>query len=270
VGPGYFETTGTPLLSGRDFDRRDLPGSALVVIVDEALANRFWPGEDAIGKRVRIHREGSDWLTIVGVVADVEEDGDYTETWYLPYTQMPTARSSENLHFMVRGDDPSVLDGARRAVQALDPNLALYELATMSSLRAENISQDRLGAAVGTLFAGFGLLLAGLGVFGMLSYNVSTRSREIGTRIALGAHPSQVTGLVLHGALKLAAAGTVFGIAMALGLNRIIQGMIFGIETASPALIAGLCLVLVVAAGIAAALPALRAARVDPIQALRE
>jgi len=270
VGPGYFAATGTPLLRGRDFDATDVPGSPGTVIVDEALADRFWPDEDAVGKRVRIDRAESPWLTIVGVVGDVEEEGDYSETWYLPYTQDPTVRSSENLHFMIRADDPEVLDDARQAVRSVDANLAVYELAVMSSLRAENISQDRLGAAVGSVFGAFGLLLAGLGVFGMLSYNVSTRSREIGTRIALGAHPSQVTGLVLQGAMKLTVAGGVLGLVMAMGLNRVLQGVVFGVEPASPLLLVALTLTLLLAAGIAAAVPALRAARVDPIEAFRD
>jgi len=270
VGPGYFEATGTPVLRGRDFDRTDVPGSPGTVIVDEALADRFWPQDAALGKRIRIDRPETDWLTIVGVVGDVEESGDYSETWYLPYTQTPTMRSSENLHFMIRAGDAGVLDAARRAVQDVDPGLAVYELATMANLRAENISQDRLGAAVGTVFAVFGLLLAGLGVFGMLSYNVSTRSREIGTRIALGAHPSQVTRLVIRGAMKLTVAGALLGLVMAVGLNRVLQRVIFGVETASPLLLSGLFLVLILASGIAALLPALRAARVDPIEAFRD
>jgi predicted permease len=270
VGPGYFATTGTPLLRGRDFDGRDAPGTALTAVVDEALAHRFWPDEDAVGKRVRVDRPTGEWRTIVGVVGDVEESGDYSETWYLPYTQEPTARSSENLHFMVRAADASVLEAARSAVRTVDPNLAVYELRTMASLRAENISQDRLGAAVGTVFAAFGLLLAGLGVFGMLSYNVSTRSREIGTRIALGAHPSEVTGLVLRSAMKLTVAGALLGLAAAVALNGLLENVVFGVETAGPGLLVGLALVLLAASGVAAALPALRAARVDPVEALKD
>jgi putative ABC transport system permease protein len=270
VGPGYFAAMGTPLLQGRDFDGSDVPGSPGTVIVDEALADRFWPDEQAVGKRVRMDRPGTEWLTVVGVVGDVEEDGDYSETWYLPYTLTPTARSTESIHFMIRADDAGVLDDARRAVREVDANLAAYELRTMASLRAENISQDRLGAAVGSVFGAFGLLLAGLGVFGMLSYNVSTRSREIGTRIALGAHPSEVTGLVLKGAMKLTVVGGVFGIALAIGLNGVLQRVIFGVEAASPSLIVALSLALLVASGIAAALPALHASRVDPIEALKD
>jgi len=270
VGPGYFEATGTPIRRGRDFDRTDAPGSLLTVIVDEALADRFWPGGDALGQRVRMDRADADWLTIVGVVGDVEESGDYSETWYLPYTQVPTMRSSENLHFMIRASDSGALDLARRAVQTVDANLAVYDLATMSALRAENIAQDRLGSTVASAFAVFGLLLAGLGVFGMLSYNVGTRSREIGTRIALGAHPSQVTGLVIRGAMKLTLSGAVLGLAMAFGLNRVLQSVIVGVEPASPLLISGLFVTLIATSGVAALLPALQAARVNPIEAFKD
>jgi putative ABC transport system permease protein len=240
------------------------------VIVDEALADRFWPGEDALGKRVRIDRPNAEWRTIVGVVGDIDEDGDYSETWYLPYTQDPVTRSSENLHFMIRAEDPAVLDLARRAFRAVDSNLAVYELNAMATLRADNISQNRLGAMVGSVFAAFGLLLAGLGVFGMLSYNVGTRSREIGTRIALGAHPGQVTGLVLRGALKLTAVGAGVGLVTSVGLNRVLERVVFGVEGAGPVLMIGLALVLFTASLVAAAVPAIRASRVNPIEAFRD
>ena len=141
---------------------------------------------------------------------------------------------------MIRAGDAGVLDDARRTVRGVEANLAVYDLRTMSSLPAENISQDRLGAAVGSVFGDFGLLLAGLGVFGMLSYNVSTRSREIVTRIALGAHPSQVTGLVLNGAMQLTVVGGAIGLALAVGLNAVLERMILGVEAASPALVVAL------------------------------
>jgi predicted permease len=269
VGPEYFETTGTPILQGRDFDQRDVPGTEPIVIVDQALAQRFWPEENALGKRVRLDLPGATWKTVVGVVGDVDEEGDYSETWYLPYTQSPTARSSEGLHFMIRSEDAGVLDGARRAVRQVEPNLAVYELRTMVSLREDNISQDRLGATVGSVFAVFGLLLAGLGVFGMLSYTVATRSREIGTRIALGAHPGQVTGLVLSRAGRLSAAGVLVGLAAAVGLNRVLRQTVFGVEAASPLMLACLAVVLLLTAAVAAALPALRASRIDPVEAFR-
>jgi predicted permease len=270
VGPGYFATMGTPLLRGRDFDSRDRPGSPPSVIVDEALADRFWPGADPVGRRVRLDRPGSEWMTVVGVVGSLVEEGDYTETWYLPYTRDPTARSGENLHFMLRAEDASALQEARRAVRQVDADLAVYGLAPMASLRSENISQDRLGATVGAGFGGFGLLLAALGVFGMLSYTVSARSRELGIRIALGSHPTELTTLVLKSAGTLAAAGAGIGLALAFGLNRVLEAVVFGVDRASPALLAGLAAVLLLAALAAASLPALRASRVDPVQVLKD
>jgi putative ABC transport system permease protein len=270
VGSGYFAAAGIPLLRGRDFDDRERPGSAPTVIVDEALADRFWPGEDPLGKRVRIDRPGAVWMTVVGVVGDVDEEGDYSETWYLPYTRDPIARSSENLHFMLRGTDVAVLQAAREAVRSVDPDLAVYEQAEMTSLRAGNISQDRLGAVLGTGFAAFGLLLAALGVFGTLSYSVGTRSREIGTRIALGARPGEVTQLILRGALKLTLLGVLVGLTLALALTRVLGGLIEGVGSPSPPLLGGLGLVLLGTSLTAAAIPAIRASRIDPAVAFRD
>ena len=270
VGSGYFAAAGIPLLRGRDFDDRERPGSAPTVIVDEALADRFWPGEDPLGKRVRIDRPGADGLTVVGVVGDVDEEGDYSETWYLPCTRDPVARSSENLHFMLRGTDVAVLQAAREAVRSVDTELAVYEQADMTSLRAGNISQDRLGAVLATGFAAFGLLLAALGVFGTLSYNVGTRSREIGTRIALGARPGEVTQLILSGALKLTLVGGVLGLTLAVALTRVLGGLIEGVGSPSPPLLGGLGLVLLGTSLAAAAIPAIRASRIDPVVAFRD
>jgi predicted permease len=270
VGPDYFDATGTPLLRGRTFDDRERPGSPATVIVDEPLAERFWPGEDPLGRRIRLDRPGAEWMTIVGVVGDVEESGDYSETWYLPYTRDPVARSSENLHFMIRASDPSALEGARSAIREVDPDLAVYEMASMASLRSENISQERLGAAVGTSFAAFGLLLAALGVFGTLAYHVGTRSREIGTRIALGAHPGQVTRLVLRRAVTLGLVGIGGGSLLGVLLAGLLRRVIPGVETVNAGLMAVLAALLLSVAVTAAAIPARRAARVDPMVAFRD
>ena len=270
VGPAYFEATGTELLSGRVFGAQDGPGSPQTVIVDESLAKRFWPGEEALGKRVRVARPGREWRTVVGVVGDVQERGDYSDTWYIPYAQNATDRSAENLHFMIRTASATTLEAVRQAVGEVDPNLPVYGTSTMGDLRTEIISQERLGAIVAGVFAVVGLLLAAFGLFGVLSYAVSTRRREIGTRIALGAERVDVVAMILRQALALSAVGATVGLGTALGLNRLLQSLVAGTRPAGPGMLAIITVTLVLAATLAAAAPAMRAARVDPLTALKE
>lgn len=244
----------------------------MTAIVDKAFADRFWPGQDAIGKRVK--RGGLDspypWLTVVGVVATIVDEGEYTESWYLPHAQHPAGPSAVGAHLMLRaaGDSTTLVPAVRAAAAELDPNLALFEVATMDSLMSDNLEQDRMGAVVTAMFAVAGLLLAALGLYGVLSFVVNEDMREIALRIALGASRGSVLGLVVGRALRMTTIGLTIGVAVALGASGLFAQLL---EDARPdwRIIAGASVVLLAAALAASILPARRALKLDPLQALR-
>lgn len=268
--PGFFDAMEIPLLAGSRFDPSDGPDSPPTVIVDESMADRFWPGDDPLGRRVRWAREGAEWHTVIGVVADTHMEGDYTEAWYLPFHQNPLGRSNDDLHVMLRVRGPAAVEAARDVVSQIDPNLPTYEVAAMSDLRDELIAQDRLGSLISMAFAAFGLLLATFGLYGLLAYLVNLRSREIGTRIALGAPRGSILWMVLRRASRLLAVGVVGGTVTALLLNDVLRRIVTGVELAGPWLVLPLVAFLTLVVGGAALVPALRATRIDPAKAFRE
>jgi predicted permease len=272
VTPGFFETMRIRLLRGRSFTADDQEGREPVVIVDERAARRFWPGEDPVGKRVKrgsLETPGP-WITVVGVVAAIEDEGEYGESWYLPYLQHPTGPSSTSLHFMVRAADPLTLAGAiRTAAAEIDPTLPLHEITTLDAVRSARLQQNRLGAVVTSVFAVAGLLLAALGLYGVLSFVLASDTREIGVRLALGAPRRAVAGLVFSRAAGVVGAGLAIGaiaaVAGAGALERIVPGAQF-----SGAMVVSATAALSAAALIATIVPAIRAMRVDPLVALRQ
>ncbi len=269
VTPGYFATMEIPVLRGRVFPGADRPGGELEVMVDANMARRHWPGEDPVGKRIRIVRDGEPWRTVVGVVGAIEALGDYDEGWYLPFYQEPMGRSNGMLHIMVRLRDESVVSDVRRAIVQVDPDLPVFEVAAMSDLRRQNLSQDRLGAVMTAVFAAFGLLLATVGLYSLMAYLVSLRAREIGTRIALGASAVDVLRTVLTRAGKLVVLGAAAGLVLALALNHVLRGIVLGVRMAGPGLVLPILAVLLAVGGVAVLVPALRAVRVDPVRAFR-
>lgn len=269
VTPSYFETMGIDFLVGRGFDPSDGLDAPPTVVIDQSMADRFWPGQDPIGARLRWAVPDAEWHTVVGVVADSHMEGDYTEAWYLPFHQNPLGRSADNLHVMLRTTAPTAVDATRRAVAEVDPNLPTYEAATMTALRDELIAQDRMGSTVSVAFAAFGLLLATFGLYGLLAYLVELRSREIGTRIALGAPTGSILWMVLGQASRLLGAGLAVGIVAAITLNATLRRIVVGVELAGPELLVPLVAFLALVVGAAALVPALRATRVDPAEAFR-
>jgi len=256
-----------PVLRGRIFPGADRPGGELEVMVDANMARRHWPGEDPVGKRIRIARDGEPWRTVVGVVGSIEAAGDYDEGWYLPFYQQPMGRSNGMLHIMVRLRDDRLVADVRRAIVQVDPDLPVFEVAAMSDLRHQNLSQDRLGAVMTATFAAFGLLLATVGLYSLMAYLVGLRTREIGTRIALGASGADVLRLVLTRAGRLVVVGSAAGLALALALNHVLRGIVVGARMAGPGLVLPILAVLLAVGGGAVLVPALRAARVDPVRA---
>lgn len=272
VSQGYFETMGQAVIEGRAFDHTDITGGTASVIVDRAAAARFWPGQSPIGRRIKRGTLDSTypWLTVVGVVETVIDEGRYTEAWYLPFAQNATGPSATGAHLMVRAvqDPGTLIPEIRTIVAEVDPDLALYEIAAMPDLVAENIRQDRLGAVVASLFATAGLLLAALGLYGVLAFAVNADRREIGVRLALGAGRLDVLRLIGGRGLRLAAVGVVIGTAaaygIAIGLMRLVEGARFDLRLLGVAVA-----VLLGAATLAIVVPARRALRVDPLTSLR-
>lgn len=269
VTPGYFEAMGLKPLRGRLLGDEDVGEGRPVVVVDEAAARRFWPGQDPIGKRVARRDPSAPWLEVIGVVPTIYREGDYHEAWYVPFYQSPTDRSGDVAHFILRGRSSEVLAGVRRAIEAVDPTLAVQHVSGMRELRHDSLTPELTGAVVASLFAAVGLVLACLGLYGLLAYQVGLRSREIGTRLALGARAGQVVTSILTRTLRLVAAGSLVGGTLAYGLNVFLGTVVEGVGLAGPALVGGLISMLGVAALAAAAVPATRASRLDPAQVLK-
>jgi predicted permease len=275
VTPAFFEAMGIPLLRGRTFTAADDERAAPAVVIDERMAEHFWPGEDPIGKRVRNLRavEGQ-WREVVGVVGAVHDMGDYQDTWYLPFYSEPSARAAGNVHVMVRlwtkGADPAaVAPGLRAAVKEVDANLPVFEMEMMDELYRRAIFQDRLGAIVAGLFGGFGLLLAAYGLYGVTSFLVSQRDQEIGLRIALGAQRRNVMTMVLRQSLGSVLLGAALGLAGAVALGRLLASLVAGLGSIDPLLLFGVTATLGLVAAAATFIPARRAARIDPIRTFR-
>lgn len=270
VTPGFFESVGVSVTRGRPFGPEDRPGTPLVAIVDQALAGRLWPGEDPIGRRIGIDRDGEPYREVVGVVPTLHREGAYSEAWYLPLAQEPTGRSAEVVHLVARprGGDP--LGGMRRAVAAIDPTLATFGGATLEQLRSDVLAEERTSAALASAFAAVGLLLACVGVYGLVAYRVTLQTREIGTRLALGASRPRVVATVLLRGARLLAVGVGLGLVVALWMGTVLRGLVVDIEPVPPSTLAGLAGVLTLALLLAALLPALRVAQVDPALTIRD
>ncbi len=281
VTPAYFKTMGVRPVAGRVFTELDGETSEPVVILNAAAARRFWPGEDPIGRRVRpAPRENATvpWHTVVGVVSNMGEpdDAGMRETVYQPYAQAsgtlpPGVWVTTSASLMVRasGERADVIGGIRRAVREVDPALPLFEIADMETALAEPLSGQQLGATLFVVFGAFGLLMAVLGTYGVLAFSVSRRVPEFGVRLALGAAPSGLLRGVLAEGLRLVAAGLALGLVASLALSRLVASVVTEVSPRDPATLAAVALTLSVAAVVACLGPALRATRVDPIQALR-
>jgi putative ABC transport system permease protein len=269
VSPGYFETEGIPLLRGRDFSDFDRKETARVAIVNHAMARRFWPGADPIGKRFHFYGDPQ-LLEVVGEVADSWQF-DVGETpqpvAYLAIAQdySPVAV----LHVRTEGNPDAVLPAVREQVQSLDRNLGLVGVRTIGELLNEGLWAPRMGALLLGIFGLLALALASVGIYGVLSYSVSQRTQEVGIRMALGATPRQVLGLVVKQGMSLVLIGVAIGIVGALALARTLASLLFGVKASDPLTFAAVSLVLGGVAFVATFIPAHRATRVDPMTALR-
>jgi putative ABC transport system permease protein len=281
VTPDYFRAMRITLRRGRTFTAEDRAGTPLVMVINEALAREAWPGEDAIGKRVACCEEGPDgspnWKTVVGVVADTRSMGlarDPAPEFYLPVAQAPRAAWNwldRTMTVAVRtSGEPIAAAGAMRdAVRAVDPTVPVYNIGTMDQRITSSLSQTRFSTLLLSVFGGIALLLAAIGVYGIISYGVTQRAQEIGIRIALGAQARDVLTMVMRHAAVLAGLGLVLGLVGALALTRLLTDLLFRVSPTDPPTFAVGIIVLTFVAVLASALPARRAARVDPLVALR-
>jgi putative ABC transport system permease protein len=268
VTPEYFSTLGIPLRRGRLLEGRDGVDAPEVVVVNEAFVRRYLPGEDPIGRRISLN--GEEWIEIVGVVGDAPQyglDQDVRPAMFATLSQFTT----RTLTVVARtAGDPLALAGAiRREVAALDPNLPVQRFTTGEQLVSASVAQPRFYMALLAIFAGVALLLAAVGIFGVMSYLVTQRTREIGVRMALGANPASVLRLVVGGALGLAGVGVAVGVLAALLGSRLLSGLLFGVGSLDPVTYVGAAAVLLAVAALASYLPARAATRVDPNTALR-
>jgi putative ABC transport system permease protein len=275
VTPDYFRAMGERVLEGRVFTEHDTAEAPPVAVVDETFVRTHYPGERALGKRLRFgsSRNPDDkakWLEIVGVVGHVKNygvDQDSRVEVYLPYDQSPVGGAT----LIVRAEkDPSALAaGLREAVKAVDPEVPVYSIRTLSELVSDRTAQRRLAVMLITVFAAVALLLAAVGIYGVMSYAVAQRTQEIGIRMALGAEGHDILRMVLrHGSL-MAVTGVMLGMVAALGLARLITSLLFQVSATDPPTFSVVPVVLIAVALLACYIPARRATRVDPLVALR-
>jgi len=269
--PDYFRTLGITLKTGRGFTAQDNIGAPLVVIINETLERRYWPNGDAIGKRIRFigPPEQSPWMQIVGVVNDVKHllDETVTPEYYLPFNQLPV----RSLYVAARTKtDPLALASAiRNEVLAIDKGQPVSEVRTMEQVRSQSVTLYSFSSALLGIFAAIALTLAAVGIYGVMSYAVTQRTREIGLRLALGAQASDALRLVIGRGMKLTLIGVTVGLVASLALTRLMKNLLIGVTATDPLTFAAIALLLMAVGLLACWIPARRATKVDPLIALK-
>ena len=272
ITPDYFRAMGIQLLSGRFFDSSDNAKSPQTIIVNEAFARRCFPGEEAVGKQVKFARpnEPGDMETIVGVVRDEKQDSLSAEAKPEAYkSHLQEAQSDMTLVVRTAGDPRSLIGAVREEIRAMDKDLPPFDIKTMDELMYESLARERFTTLLLIVFAGLALLLAAVGIYGVMSYTVTRRTHEIGIRMALGAANRDVLRLVIKQGMGLAAAGIAVGILGAWALTRLMASLLYGVSATDPLTFAAIALLLMGVALLACYLPARRATKVDPMIALR-
>jgi predicted permease len=272
VGGDYFHAMGIPVISGRLFNEHDTRTNPRVVVVDAFMAQQLWPGADAVGKRIRLGGSDSNspWMTVIGVVGRIKQDALETDSriaMYLAHTQFP-ARAM-NVVLKTTADPALLTTPVLSEIRQMDSDLPVYNVRTMKQRVDESLARRRFAMLLLTLFAGLGLGLATVGVYGVTAYLVSQGTREIGIRIALGATPRGILILIVRHGMTLAVLGVGLGLAGALGVARFMRRLLFQIDTVDPATFIAVALLLTCIALVASVVPARRAARIDPILSLR-
>jgi putative ABC transport system permease protein len=289
VSPDYFRAMNIPLQRGRYFNDRDdkswIAGKDLSnlkpierevagmnsVIIDEEFARRYWPNEDPVGQRIRMGGEKGNPLTVLGVVGRVKMDGLGQDSkrvqGYFPFAQLPD--SAMTVILKAAGDPNQLIAAVRGQVREIDPDQPIYNVRTMNEIRAESVAPERLNLALLSIFAGIALVLAIVGIYGVMSYSVTQRTHEIGIRMAIGAQPRDVFRMILGQGMILALIGVAIGLIGAFALTRLMATMLFGIEPTDPTTFAAIAVLLTVVALVACYIPGRRATRVNPLESLR-
>ena len=265
----YFRTMEIPLIAGRFFSSMDTEKSPPVAIVDEKMAKRFWPKGDAVGKRIRRSDEDP-WVTIAGVVGVVKEYGLDTDTRmvaYYPHSQLPAGTMF--LVARTTGDPVSLANSVAAEVRAIDPDVPVYDIATMQQRVSDSLARQRFAMTMLGAFAVFAMILAAVGIYGVMSFLVTQGTSDIAIRMALGAKRGSILSLVMQQGMGLALIGIAAGVVGALGMTHLMSGLLFGVSTTDPVTFAGVAGLLTLVTLAACYFPARRAMRVDPMVALR-
>jgi putative ABC transport system permease protein len=273
ISPGYFDTMSIPLLSGRKLMDQDIATSPRVAVISETMARRFWPNENAVGKRIAVGRIRSDrdWTNVVGVVKDVRQfelTAEPKPQMYLSYRQAGFF-DAQDLVVKTDVDTASIAATVRKAVWDIDKDQPVSNIRTMEDILADSIARQRFSMLLLAIFAGVALVLAGVGIYGVMSYSVAQRTHEIGIRMALGAQTGAVLKLAVGYGMKLVIAGIVIGLIAAFALTRVMATLLFGVTATDLTTFTLISLLLVAVAALASYIPARRATKVNPIIALR-
>ena len=271
VDAGYFPTMGIPLLRGRNFSDLEQKEARHVILINDALARKYFPNEDPIGKRLDVDMfDERFWAPIVGVVGNVRYDSLIDESppaVYFPHPDL--TYSFMTLVIRTDGEPSAIAPAVQRQIRLLDPNQPISDVRTMDQVMSEWVSRSRFNTLLLGLFAGLATLLSAVGIFGVMNYSVALRTRELGLRLAIGAQPRQVLLLVLRQGLLLTIFGVVLGLAAAFALTRLLSGLLFGVDAVDVSTFTTISFLLVIVSLLACYLPARRAMRIDPLQALR-
>jgi putative ABC transport system permease protein len=271
IGTGYFSTMGIPLVRGRDFTDQDTAETSNTVVVSEKLAQHFWPGQDPIGKRLKPGLSDSRWREVIGVVKDVRQN-DFIAApkmqTYMCYRQLKDLAPNA-LVVRTRVEPMSLATPLRNAVWSVDKDQPVSNIDTMEHIVAGAVARQRFSTMLLGIFATLALMLAAVGIYGVMSYSVAQRTREIGIRMALGARRGDVLRMTVKQSLKLVVMGVAIGLVAAFVLTRVMTSLLFGISATDPVTFVSISLMLMSVAMFASYIPALRATKVDPMVALR-
>jgi len=275
VSPDYLKTMNIPLRQGRYFDKRDNANSMRVAIINETMARQYWPGENALGRRFNIgDPNDGEWMEIVGIVADVRQmgiDEPVKAEMYFPYQQVTDWPGfiPRELAIRTSGETSGIVSSVRQIIREVDPDQPISNIATMAEVLGVEAGQRRMGMIMLVAFSGLALLLASLGIYGVLAYFVTQHTNEIGVRMALGANRTNILALVLKKGMGLTLLGVAIGIAASFALTRLMSSLLFGVKASDPLTFVAVPLLLAGVALLACLIPARRATRVDPMIALR-